>query len=403
MNTGILTLILAGLAMIGPFAIDTFLPSFPAIAARFDVSMALVQQTLSAYLLAFSLMSLFYGTLSDSFGRRPVILGSLLLFTAASVGAALAPSFGWLLAFRVLQGVSAGGGRVIGQAIIRDRFEGPDAHRLMSHVTMVFGLAPAIAPIIGGHLHVAFGWRAVFVLMAVLGLVMLLATHRFLDESLPREARVPFHPVTLARNYATALLHWPFLARALAVGFAFGGMALYISSAASFVIHILGLPETAFAWLFVPMVGGVMLGSALGARLAHRWKLSGVLGLGLACMATAAVANLAYNGLFTAAVPWAVLPVALYTFGVGLTLPGMTVSALDVFPRMRGLAASLVIAIQMAVFSLVSGVVAPLLFDSALELAEGMAVFFLLTVTCWVTGAWSRRDAPLPSGAAERE
>jgi len=169
LHTRTLTLTLAGLAMLGAFSVDAFLPSFPAISADFQVDAAVVQQTLSAYLLAFSVMSLFYGTLSDAFGRRPVILVSLVVFTLASAGAAFAPSFGWLLLCRVLQGLSAGGGRVIGQAIVRDRFAGAEAQRLMASITMVFGLAPAVAPVIGGYLHSAFGWRSVFVFLVAVG------------------------------------------------------------------------------------------------------------------------------------------------------------------------------------------------------------------------------------------
>ncbi|WP_246860548.1 multidrug effflux MFS transporter [Noviherbaspirillum sp. UKPF54] len=389
MQSWTLTVTLAGLAMLGAFAIDTFLPSFPAIADQFSVSMAVVQLALSAYLLAFSFMSLFYGTLSDSFGRRPVILASLLLFTAASIGAAFAPSFGWLLTFRVLQGLSAGGGRVIGQAIIRDRFSGAAAQRLMSHVTLVFGLAPAIAPVLGGYLHVAFGWRSVFVFMTVLGLALLAACLRFLPESLPPASRIRFHPVTLAGNYWSALRHPQFVARTLAVGLGFGGLGLYIASAPSFIIKILHLPETAFAWLFLPMIGGMMIGSAFSARLAHRVRPPAVLRIGFACMGLAAGANLVYNGFFVAAVPWAVLPIMLYTFGLGLTMPVMSLMTLDLFPKVRGMAASLVSFVQMLIFSLVSGVIAPMLFDSAVKLAEGMAVVFVLAMVCWGIGARS--------------
>ncbi len=387
MHSWILTVLLAGLAMLGAFAIDTFLPSFPAIADQFSVSMAVVQQALSAYLLAFSFMSLFYGTLSDSFGRRPVILVSLLLFTAASIGAAFAPSFGALLAFRVLQGLSAGGGRVIGQAIIRDRFSDAAAQRLMSHVTLVFGLAPAIAPVLGGYLHTTFGWRSVFAFMTALGLVLLVACYRFLPESLPPHSRIRFHPVTLAGNYWNALRHPQFVLRTLAVGLAFGGMALYISSAPSFVITILHLPETAFAWLFLPMIGGMMIGSASSARLAHRVRPAVVLRLGFVCMGLAAGTNLAYNRFFVAAVPWAVLPIMLYTFGLGMTMPVMSLMTLDLFPKMRGLAASLLSFVQMLIFSLVSGVVAPMLFESAMKLAEGFVIAFVLTLICWGAGA----------------
>jgi len=381
--TRTLALILAGLSMVGPFAIDTFLPSFPAIAEQFAVGPELVQQALSAYLLAFAAMNLFYGTLSDSFGRRPVVLASLSLFTASSIGASAAATFDGLLAFRVLQGLSAGGGMVVGQAIVRDHFDGPVAQRLLSHIVMVFGLAPAIAPMLGGYLQVNFGWRASFVFMAGVGLVLMLACLRFLKESLPRKQRTKFHPVTLGRRYLEAVRHPQFLVRALAVGFAFGGLGLYIASAASFVIRILNLPETAFAWLFLPMIGGMVSGSALGARLALRTQPGAVIRLGFACMATASGANLVYNWLFLAVVPWAVLPIMLYTFGLGLAMPAMSLLTLDLFPSMRGLAASLLSFLQMLIFSLISGVVAPLLFDSAFKLAEGVLACFLLTVLCW--------------------
>lgn len=393
MPTWTLTLILAGLSMVGPFAIDTFLPSFPAIGEQFAVGPELVQQALSAYLLAFAAMNLFYGTLSDSFGRRPVILSSLALFTVSSIGAAAATSFDGLLLFRVLQGLSAGGGMVIGQAIVRDRFSGPVAQRLLSHIVMVFGLAPAIAPMLGGFLQVHFGWRASFVFMAGIGLVLMLACLRFLQESLPQKQRTAFHPVNLGRHYLAAVRHPQFLVRALAVGFAFGGLGLYIASAASFVMRILHLPETAFGWLFLPMIGGLVGGSALGARLAMRTQPDAVIRLAFTCMAIATAANLAYNWLFPAVVPWAVLPIMLYTFGLGLAMPAMNLLTLDLFPHMRGLAASLLSFLQMLIFSLVSGVVAPLLFDSAFKLAQGVLGCFLLTVLCWWLGTRRRPQA----------
>ena len=392
--------------MIGPFAIDTFLPSFPAIAEQFAIGPELVQQALSAYLLAFAAMNLLYGTLSDSFGRRPVILSSLGLFTLSSIGASAATTFDWLLAFRVLQGLSAGGGMVVGQAIVRDRFEGPVAQRLLSHIVMVFGLAPAIAPMLGGYLQVNFGWRASFVFMAGIGLVLMVACLRLLQESLPRKQRTKFHPVTLGRYYLAAVRHPQFLVRALAVGFAFGGLGLYIASAASFVIRILNLPETAFAWLFLPMIGGMVSGSALGARLALRTQPGAVIRLAFVCMAAASAANLVYNWLFPAVVPWAVLPIMLYTFGLGLAMPAMSLLTLDLFPGMRGLAASLLSFLQMLIFSLVSGVVAPLLFDSAFKLAEGLLAGFLLTVLCWWLGSRRRTEAAAfasPAGWARGE
>ena len=159
--------LLAALAMLGPFSIDAFFPSFHALAAHFALSKWALQQTLTAYMLPLSIMSLVQGPLSDAFGRRRVILGGLALYTVASVGCALAASFTTLLVFRAIQGMSAGAGVIVGRAIIRDLYEGPQAQKLLSLVTMIFGFAPAVAPVIGGWIHVTLGWRAVFGFMAL--------------------------------------------------------------------------------------------------------------------------------------------------------------------------------------------------------------------------------------------
>ncbi len=387
----LLTVILACLGMIGALAIDTYLPSMPAIGEEFGVGAVAVQQTLSVFLFTFAFMMLFYGTLSDSFGRRPVILGALALYTLASVGAALAPSFGWLLVFRALQGVAAGAGSVIGQAIVQDRFSGAQAQKMMSHIMMVFGLAPAIAPVLGGWLHVAFGWRSSFVFLALFGLTMIVLSFRLLPESLPREKRQAFHPVAIGRNYLKVLSNPQFVLLALSVGLAFGGLSLYIGSAANFVMTILGLPETAFGWLFIPLVGGMVVGSAWGGKRAGGLTPGTMKWIGFGIMAGASVLNVGYNTLFPAAVPWAVLPLAVYTFGLAVAMPAIQVTALGLFPDNRGLAASMLGFIQMMSFALVSGLVAPLLFDSALKLAGGVAAGLLLSFLAWRGSRLARR------------
>jgi len=372
----LLTVILACLGMVGALAIDTYLPSFPAIGRAFDVGPVAVQQTLSVFLFTFAFMMLFYGTLSDSFGRRPVILVALAVYTLASAGAAMAPTFGWLLLFRALQGLSAGAGSVIGQAIVQDRFTGADAQRIMSHIMMVFGLAPAIAPILGGWLHVTFGWRATFVFLALFGATMLAVSWRFLDESLPREKRHGFHGVAIARNYLKVLGHPQFLLLSLAVGLAFGGLSLYIGSAANFVMEILHLPETAFAWMFIPLISGMVIGSAWGGKRAAKIAPATMRRLGYAIMALGCVLNVGYTALAgdRVAVPWAVLPLMVYTFGLAVAMPAIQVGALGLFPDNRGLASSMLAFIQMMSFALMSGLVAPMLFGSAFKLAVGVTV-----------------------------
>jgi DHA1 family bicyclomycin/chloramphenicol resistance-like MFS transporter len=379
----LLTVILACLGMVGALAIDTYLPSMPAIGAEYAVGPVAVQQTLSVFLFTFAFMMLFYGTLSDSFGRRPVILTALTVYTLASIGAAWAPSFGWLLVFRALQGLSAGAGSVIGQAIVQDRFSGAQAQRMMSHIMMVFGLAPAIAPVLGGWLHVTFGWRSSFVFLAVFGALLILVCLKFLPESLPREKRQVFHPGTIGRNYVKVLRHPQFVLLSLALGLAFSGLSLYIGSASNFVMVILGLPETAFAWMFIPLVGGMVVGSAWGGKHAHKSTPTRMMWLGFGVMALGAAFNVGYNALFTAAVPWAVLPLFVYTFGLSVAMPAIQITALGLFPDNRGLASSMIGFIQMMSFALVSGLVAPLLFHSALHLALGVAAGLALSFAAW--------------------
>lgn len=383
MQRWIFTCLLAGLAMIGPFATDTYLPSFPAIAAHFAISPLLLQQTLSVYLFAYSVMTLFYGTLSDTWGRRPVILCSLALFTLGSVLATCATSFSALLLARAIQGMSAGAGNVIGQAIVRDRFNGVAAQRLIANIMIIFGIAPAIAPVLGGWLHVHFGWRASFAFMGLCTLTLWFACQRYLPESLPREQRQPLVLRAIALNYYTVAKNRHFLLGASAMGMAFGGFALYISSAASFVIHILRLPETAFAWLFVPMIGGLVLGATVNGRMAQRIHSHTMIQSGYLVMCAAALANLGYTYFYVATVPYAVLPIMLYTFGLALILPGAAMRTLSIFPTLRGLSASLQAFIQTLIFAVISGFIAPLLFDSAFKLALGVAACLAISRGFW--------------------
>ena len=394
----LLTVILACLGMVGALAIDTYLPSFHAIGRDFGVSQVAVQQSLSIFLFTFAFMMLFYGTLSDSFGRRPVILIALAMYTAASLGAVFAPSYGWFLVCRAVQGLAAGAGSVIGQAIVQDRYSHDQSHaqKIMSHIMMVFGLAPAIAPILGGWLHVTFGWRATFVFLAAFGALLIVVVLKGLPESLPRAQRHAFHGLAIARNYLMVLKKPQFLLLSCAVGLAFGGLSLYIGSAANFIMVILKLPETAFAWLFIPMIGGMTIGAAWGGKAAARMAPGKMMWLGFAIMGAAGVASVAYNYLFVAAVPWVVLPLAVYTFGLAVAMPPIQVEALTLFPDNRGLAASMLSFIQMMLFALVSGLVAPMLFDSALKLACGVLAGLAASFACW---RLSKRLAS-PAGAA---
>ena len=392
-----LTFILAGLATLGPFSIDTYLPSFGAVAEHFGVSRVQVQGTLTYYLVALAAMMLFHGALSDSFGRRPVILAALSVYTAASLGCALAPGFTWLVIFRVFQGFAAGAGIIVGRAIIRDRFEGPQAHKLMAQVTMLYGLAPAVAPILGGYLHTLFGWQAVFIFLTLVGFVLLVVCAGVLPETLPREARAPFHPAPLTRAYLSIFRSSRFVALVGSLGLGFGGFLLYVASASDFVQRILGLSELGFAWLFVPLVIGLVGGSSLINLTAGRVPADRMAFYGYLLMFVGAAFNLTYNLLFTPQVPWAVLPLVFYTLGAAFQGPIVTLYALDLFPRNRGLAASLQGFIQTMLFAGISSFVVPLVLGSGFKHALAMALMLGLNYLGW---RYYHLTAPVPARAS---
>jgi DHA1 family bicyclomycin/chloramphenicol resistance-like MFS transporter len=381
--TLVLAAMLAGLATLGPFAIDTYMPSFPAMGHALDATPLEIQQTLSAYLLPFSFMMLFHGALTDSFGRRPVILIGLLVFTAASIGCALAQSLPQLLMFRALQGMSSGTGMVAGRAMIRDIYPGHQAQRVMSMVTMIFGLAPAVAPILGGWLEVWFGWRSIFVFLALFAALLCLACHYRLAESLPASKRQPFSVRPLLANYFKLFgsVRFGLLSSALALNFS--AFFLYIASAPAVIYGLLGMGEKEFAWLFVPGISGVIMGAFLSGRLAGKLSPRRTVRYGYSIMTVAALFNLAYHLTNPPALLWTVLPVMAYTVGMSLAMPSITLLVLDLFPDNRGLAASLQAAQQSFFTGLASGLLSPYVSGTGLGLAVGMAALLSSGLACW--------------------
>ena len=235
-----LSLILAGLAMIGPFSIDTMFPAFARMGAQFGADKLAMQQTISVYLLAYAAMSLVHGPLSDAVGRRRVILSGLLVFALASAGCALSTSLPMLLFFRVLQGLSAGVGFVVGRAVIRDVRHGDDAQRLLSQVSMLFGIAPAIAPVIGGWLLGWQRWPSIFWFLMLFALGLAAIVWRALPETHPPQARLPLQAGPLLRGYLGIVRSPRFLRLSAAGALNFGALFLYIASAPAFVIDLLG-------------------------------------------------------------------------------------------------------------------------------------------------------------------
>jgi MFS transporter, DHA1 family, multidrug resistance protein len=375
------TLLLATVSMVSPFSIDTFFPSFHAIADYFGISQLAVQQAMTAYLLPLSIMSLIQGPLSDAIGRRPVILAGLTIYTAASIGCTVAPNFTTLLLFRALQGMSAGVGMIVGRAVIRDLFEGPQAQKLLSLITMIFAFAPAVAPVIGGWIHVTLGWRGVFGFMTLFGAALAISTYFMLPETHPLEKRPRLHVVDLSVTAWGIVKHGEFLLLAFAMGANFAAMLCFVGAAPAVVIDHWHLKETEFAYLFFPIIGGLFGGALLSGKMAGRvtYVQQSKIGFTLALTGSALMTGLLAVVAAPPIVAQQVL-IFLVAFGAQLAGPVLSLRMLDLFPLARGSAASVQSCVSIAISALVFGLLSPLLSGSMLNLAEGSLCSALLAL-----------------------
>ena len=377
--------------MLGPFSIDTYIPAFSAIAQSLNATPVQMQQTLSAYLFGFAFMNLFHGALSDSFGRRPVILSGLAMFTVASLGCALAQNVGQLIFFRALQGLSTGAGIGVSRAVIRDMFPPSEAQRVMSQVTIYFGVAPAVAPIIGGVIAEYLDWHSIFWFLVGVGVVLWVANWRLLPETLHRDDRQPFQVRNLMRGYWQLLTDARFLLLALASGVPFNGLFLYVLSAPAFLGDILQLRPTQFFWFFVLSIGGIMAGSWLSGRMAGKVKPKNQIMQGFRIMLGVSAINVVANAVLTPNAWWSLWPVTVFAFGWALMVPVVTLLVLDLYPARRGMASSLQAVVGSTANGIVAGAVAPLVMHSAMGLAVMSAAFMAVGLVAWL---WLRQRWP---------
>ena len=379
-----LAVLLACLGMLGPFSIDTYLPAFTGIAQSLGATPVEMQQTLSAYLFGFAIMNLFHGALADSFGRRPVVLWGLLVFTLASAGCALSQHIGALVFFRAVQGMSAGAGVVVSRAVIRDMFPPADAQRVMSQVTIYFGVAPAVAPMIGGFLFIHSNWHSIFWFLCAIGLILWFANWRLLPETLHETHVQPFNVRNLLRGYWMLGSSPRFLMLALASGVPFNGMFLYVLSAPVFLGDLLHLGPGQFFWFFCLTIGGIMGGAWLSGRLAGRVAQKQQIRYGFIIMFAVSLLNVTLNLLFTAEAWWALLPIAVFAFGWALMVPVVTLMVLDLAPDRRGMASSLQAFIGAGANGIVAGVVAPLVMHSPVALAVTSLAMMSVGLVAWL-------------------
>ncbi|HEY8245589.1 MAG: multidrug effflux MFS transporter [Vicinamibacteria bacterium] len=379
-----LAALLASLVMLGPFSIDLYLPAFGAIGRELAAPPVAVQATLSAYLFAYAFMMLWHGALSDALGRRPVVIAGLIVYAVATLLCAIAGNIQSLWLARALQGLSAGTGLVVGRAIIRDSFHGPEAQKAMSQITLVFSIAPAVAPVIGGVLLNTMGWRSMFWALLAFTLVVLAWAWRALPETHPPRLRSELHPRTQWRNYLAVIGKPEFLLLAFIPALNFCAFFLYIAGAPAFLVDLLGVSTWGFGWLFIPLIAGVMIGATASGRLAGKLSSRRTVRAGYTFMGVAAAINILVCLFATPHVALMVAPISVYMIGSALVQPSITVMLLDLFPTMRGLASSLQGFIQFALGGIVAGTIAPLVDHSLVLFAAGMAAFTAVSWILWV-------------------
>jgi len=380
----VLTLILASLAALAPFAIDTYLPAFPTLQNDLAASDVAIQQSLTFYLVPYTLMTLWHGAISDSIGRLAAIRWGLSVFVLASIGCAFATNVETLWMFRALQGISGGAGNVVARAMVRDLFEGPQAQRVMAMVQMLFGIAPAVAPIIGGWL-LGIHWQAIFIFLAAYAGLSLVAAIMLLPETVPVHKRVPLSAKQVLHDYALLIQDHEFVKLIFALGAIFAGFFLYVLSAPVFLMQHLHLSDQQFGYMFIPTVLCMMLGSYLAKRAAGVYSRQQVLHAAYRWIAVI----VSFNGLFTLYV-WQthltlpalflIAPVALFNIGMALAMPVLSLAALDRHARIRGTAASAQTFVQMMISSVSAGLIVPLLWFSPFGLAMGMLAYFLISI-----------------------
>lgn len=386
---------------LGPFAANSIMPGFHEMAADYGAGFVAVQQSLTVYLVTYALFSLVAGSVSDSRGRRPTLIGGMLLFAAASVGAALSTSLTSLYAWRMLQGVGAAVGQTVTQAIVRDSWSGAEAASVNGMIAFFFAASPALAPVVGGQIVLYWGWHAVFVFLMLYALAIAAFVFWCLPETLPKDNRAPARPSAMLGGFAKGLTCGAFVAGILAHGVLFMGGILYSAGSADFVIKVMHLDVDGFGWLSIPLVFVSFAGAWGSVRLARRLRpkrmVIVVTLLTLAASLAAAWADTAPEASLFVLLACPVL----YSFGMALLRPVMMAMNMDYFPANRGMAAAMQQFCVTGSFCIAAALFVPLVMGSAALYALASAACALGTLLLWMLSMRLRPSALAKAGVTE--
>lgn len=379
LNPKVITL--AVLASLAPFAIDTYLPGFHIIASDLLSTPSYVQQSLTFYLIPYTVMTLFHGAISDSIGRITTIKWGLALFFFASIGCALSTSVEELWFFRALQGIGGGAGNVVARAMVRDLYEGAQAQRVMATIQIIFGIAPAVAPIVGGFL-LDYEWQSIFIFLALYAGIAIFLSSKILPETVPLKDRLPFDLKSISKRYRTIFKDKEFIFLILSISANFSAFFLYVLASPIFLIDLLGFSEKQFAYLFVPTVCGMIIGSFIAKKTAGVISPSKVTRFGYFWMALITISNVVFCYFFDNNPIVNIGFIALYNIGMAAIMPIISIAALDCFPKARGTAASGQAFMQMLFSSAVAGIIVPICWFSTFGLSLGLFFILMFGLVC---------------------
>tara|TARA_B110000967_G_scaffold204232_1_gene246376 strand:+ start:37 stop:1215 length:1179 start_codon:yes stop_codon:yes gene_type:complete len=386
LNPRVITL--AALTSVAPFAIDTYLPAFHILSEDLLASPEAIQQSLTFYLLPYTVMLLFHGPISDGIGRIKTMKWGLLLFFFASLGCALSTTVESLWFFRALQGIGGGAGSVVARAMVRDLYEGAEAQRVMATVQMLFGIAPAIAPMIGG-LLLGFHWQGIFIFLALYAAVAMFMGSKILPETMKKNMLVPISLSSIIARYKLLLINKEYILLILSLSANFSAFFIYVLASPIFLIDHLGFTTQQFGYLFIPTVTGMLIGSFIAKKTAGIVRSSSVLKCGYYFMFFISLSNLLFCSVMPDNAFFNIGFIAFYNIGMASVMPIIALAALDCFPKIRGTAASGQAFTQMLFASVVAGLIVPILWFSTLGLSLGL--FFLISfgfTTITKTNLW---------------
>ena len=384
-GTFALTLLLSFLTALGPLSMDMYLPSLPDIARTLHTPVLQVQLTISSYLFGFAVGQIFYGPVSDRLGRRPVLLAALVVYALATVGCAVAQSIGALIALRFLQALGGAGAIVLARAVVRDLYSGVRAGRELSLMGAITGVAPVVAPVIGGALQTFFGWRAIFVLLVVCAFVIGATAARLLPETLRERPKTPFSLREMTALYGSVAVHRGFLANLAILTASFVGLFAWISGAPVVMQSaVYGLSPFAFGVTFAVGAAGYVLGTLVAARIVIRFGLDRLIGIGTAAMAAGGLLMALVVALALSHVLWFVGAMTLYLAGIGFALPSTMAGALTPFPDRAGTASSVMGLVQQTGAAVTAAAVGAYLGHSAWPVASVVAVMGCVSFVIWL-------------------